>query len=314
MHVVVASVQTLHSRLTRRSAEYEFLKEFKLVVFDEAHRSISPTSTSVMREIGLTYRQGQEEPRLLGLTATPYRGHDEAETRWLARRYGENRLDRGAFGSDDPQEVIRELQDGGVLARADHELIEGGIFELSDSDWEEMRKFVPESEQGGAWRGWLPQSVEDRIAANTERTRHIIEAYEKHIKPDWPTLIFATSVEHAQTLAALLNRSGIAARPVSGKTEPATRRRVVEEFRSGEIQALVNYAVFREGFDAPKTRAIIVARPVYSPNLYFQMIGRGLRGPMNGGDERCLILNVRDNIEGFGEALAFSDLDWLWDN
>ncbi|MCQ3811302.1 MAG: DEAD/DEAH box helicase [Acidimicrobiia bacterium] len=314
LHVVVASVQTLHSRLTSRSEEYGFLKNFKLVVFDEAHRSISPTSTSVMREIGLTYRQGEEEPRLLGLTATPYRGHDEAETRWLARRYGENRLDRGAFRSDNPQAVIRELQDGGVLARADHELIEGGTFELSDGDWEEMRKFAPETEQGGSWSGWLPHGVEDRIAANTDRTRHIIEAYEEHIEPDWPTLIFATSVEHAQTLAALLNRSGITARPVSGTTEPAIRRRVVEEFRSGEIKALVNYAVFREGFDAPKTRAIIVARPVYSPNLYFQMIGRGLRGPKNGGDERCLILNVRDNIEGFGEALAFSDLDWLWDN
>ena len=36
--------------------------------------------------------------------------------------------------------------------------------------------------------------------------------------------------------------------------------------------------MFREGFDAPKTRAIIVARPVFSPNAYFQMIGRGLRG------------------------------------
>ena len=82
--------------------------------------------------------------------------------------------------------------------------------------------------------------------------------------------------------------------------------------RGGEIQALVNYAVFREGFDAPRTRAIIVARPVYSPNLYFQMIGRGLRGPKNGGNDRCLILNVYDNIENFGRRLAFSDLDWLW--
>lgn len=314
LHVVVASVQTLYSQLGRRSEKLEFLKNFKLVVFDEAHRSIARSYTSVLSEIGLSYRARQDEPFLLGLTATPYRGHDEAETRWLARRYGENRLDRGAFRSDDPQEVIRELQNDEVLARADHELIEGGTFELSDSDWEEIRKFVPEPEQGGPWRGWLPPSVEDRIAANTERTRHIIEAYEKHIEPDWSTLIFATSVEHAQTLAALLNRNGITARPVSGSTEPATRRRVVEEFRSGEIQALVNYAVFREGFDAPKTRAIIVARPVYSPNLYFQMIGRGLRGPKNGGDDRCLILNVRDNIEGFGDALAFSDLDWLWDN
>ena len=75
---------------------------------------------------------------------------------------------------------------------------------------------------------------------------------------------------------------------------------------------LVNYGVFREGFDAPRTRVIVVARPVYSPNLYFQMIGRGLRGPKNGGTDRCLIVNVQDNIDNFERKLAFSDLDWLW--
>ena len=144
------------------------------------------------------------------------------------------------------------------------------------------------------------------------RTRHIIEAYEKHIQSDWPALIFATSVEHAQTVAALLNRRGIPSRAVSGATETATRRRVVEEFRCGKLKALVNYGVFHEGFDAPRTHAIIVARPVYSPNLYFQMIGRGLRGPKNGGGERCLILDVQDNIQSFDRALAFSELDWLW--
>ena len=99
---------------------------------------------------------------------------------------------------------------------------------------------------------------------------------------------------------------------MSAYTDRAVRRRIIEEFRSGEVNALVNYGIFREGFDAPKTRAIIVARPVYSPNLYFQMIGRGLRGEKNGGNDRCLILNVRDNIENFERRLAFSELDWLW--
>ena len=68
-------------------------------------------------------------------------------------------------------------------------------------------------------------------------------------------------------------------------------------------------------FDVAVTRipgSVIVARPVYSPNLYFQMIGRGLRGPKNGGNDRCLIVNVRDNIDNFDKALAFADLDWLW--
>lgn len=312
-HVVVATIQTLHSRLSSRPAEFEFLKDFRLAVFDEAHRSLSPTYTSVMEDIGLTYRRREDEPFLIGLTATPYRGHDEAETTRLVRRYGSTRLDAGAFANDDPEMVVKELQGMGVLAQADHEVIEGGTFQLRPEEWEEISRFVRGPERRELLLAWLPQSVEDRIAHSVQRTRRILEAYDKYVEPNWPTLIFATSVEHAQTLAALLNRQGIAARAVSGTTEPATRRRVVEGFRSGEIKVLVNYGVFREGFDAPKTRAIIVARPVYSPNLYFQMIGRGLRGPLNGGDDRCLILNVRDNIEGFGEALAFSELDWLWD-
>ncbi|MDE0162718.1 MAG: DEAD/DEAH box helicase [Acidimicrobiaceae bacterium] len=312
LHVVVATIQTAHSKLS--SPGYDFLKGFSLVVFDEAHRSIAPTSTTVFGELGLTFRTRHDEPFLLGLTATPYRGHDEAETARLVNRYGGNRLDAGAFSNDDPQAVIEELQRSEVLARADHELIDGATIELTADERSQMRRFTrgeaaPDATPSAAW---LPQSAEDRIARDAERTKRIIDAFDAHIEPDWPTLVFATSVEHAKTVSALLNRNGITARAVSGETDHATRRRVVKQFRSGEIKALVNYAVFREGFDAPRTRAIVVARPVYSPNLYFQMIGRGLRGPKNGGNHRCLILNVRDNIENFDQALAFSELDWLW--
>ena len=311
LHVIVATIQTLKAKLSNQRGEYEFLADFELVVFDEAHRSIAPTFTSVMQDIGLTRFQRADEPFLLGLTATPYRGQDEAETARLVNRYGSKRLDSGAFPSDDPQAVIQELQRMGVLAQADHEIIEGETFSsdtFSSLEWEQ----ILEELERAVLLPWLPQSVEDRIAQSSERTKRIIEAYQTHIDPQWPTLIFATSVEHAKTVAALLNARGIKSRAVSGATEASTRRRVVEEFRNGGIQALVNYGVFREGFDAPKTRAIIVARPVYSPNLYFQMIGRGLRGVRNGGDDRCLILNVRDNIANFQRALAFSDLDWLW--
>lgn len=311
-HVIVATLQTLNAKFPNRRDEYAFLADFKLVVFDEAHRSVAPTATSVMQEIGLTRWQKNDEPFLLGLTATPYRGHNEEETAWLANRYGRKRLDSGAFPSDDPQKVIKELQGRKVLAQADHETIDGGTFRLHEEEIEGMLKFVRRSGAMQHMRAWLPTSVENRIASDSERTKRIVQAYEAHIEQDWPTLIFATSVEHAQTVAALLNRKGIISRAVSSGTETATRRRVVEEFRRGDIKALVNYGVFREGFDAPKTRAIIVARPVYSPNLYFQMIGRGLRGSRNGGGDRCLILNVRDNFENFDRALAFSDLEWLW--
>ena len=94
------------------------------------------------------------------------------ETRWLANRYGSNRLDAGAFESDDAQDVIQELQSKGVLAQADHETIEGETFSLDD-----ILEGSPDSDE---WRQelkkwlalpWLPQSVEDRIAQSAGRTK-----------------------------------------------------------------------------------------------------------------------------------------------
>ena len=306
-NVVVATIQTLNAKLSKRIREHSFLNDVNLVVFDEAHRSVAPTYTTVMQELGLTRWRRAQEPFLIGLTATPYRGHDEAETARLVSRYGHNRLDVGAFVSNEPSQVVNELQDMRVLAHASHETIDGGDFRLNSDELERMMAM--------AFPAWLPKSMEDRIAGDVERTKRIIDAYMSFVydvNRDWPTLIFATSVEHAQTVAALLNSAGVTSRAVSGTTETAIRRSVVEEFRAGKVNVLVNYSVFREGFDAPKTRVIIVARPVYSPNLYFQMIGRGLRGPKNGGNEECLIINTHDNIENFNKELAFSELDWLW--
>ena len=303
LHVIVASIQTLYSRIAAQPEAYEFLQDCKLIVFDEAHRSVAPSFTSVMEELGLTRYRRSTEPILIGLTATPYRGYDEAETKRLVNRYSGNRLDAGTFAKDNPEHVVNELQKIGVLARTDHATIEGGHFLLSDDELRQSRA-TP----------WLPQTVEGRIARDSVRTRRIMDAFENHIHPDWSTLVFATSVEHAQTVSALLNAKNVKSRAVSGWTETSVRRRVVEQFRQGEIKALVNYGVFREGFDAPNTRAILVARPVYSPNLYFQMIGRGLRGVRNGGNDRCLVLNVSDNIDNFERKQAFSELDWLWDH
>ena len=310
-HVVVATIQTLRAKLVDSPADKRFVQDIKrdtaLVVFDEAHRSVAPSYTSVMGEIGLTRRKKEDEPYLLGLTATPYRGRDEKETAWLAGRFGRNRLDSGVFRSNEAPEAVRELQDMGVLARAEHRSIDGvSGFSLTEHELVELKHL---------WHaGWLPRGVEERIARDERRTQRIIEAYKKHVDSAWSTLIFATSVAHAQTIAALLNRENVVARSVYADTDPATRRRIVDQFRDGEIKVLVNYRVFAEGFDAPNTRVIMVARPIYSPNLYFQMIGRGLRGPKNGGNQRSLIINVRDNIQNFERQLAFSELDWLWDH
>ena len=309
-HVIVASIQTLNARLGHENPDYAFIDRIGLTVLDEAHHAVAPTYLRLMNNLGLGSRTDYDGPLLLGMTATPYRGRNEDETRQLVRRFSVNRLDRVGFGEnvgDDPEEVIRYLQSPSmrVLARAKHVVIDGGDLDLTPEE-RSQTEGVP----------WLPRSAEDRLAENNERTEQILVAYEEKVARQagrWPTLIFATSVDHAKTISAELCRRGIHSRSVDGETERGTRRKIVEDYRNGEIKVLVNYGVFREGFDAPQTRCIIVARPVFAPNAYFQMIGRGLRGPANGGNDECLIIDVEDNILNFKQKLAFTELDDFWD-
>jgi hypothetical protein len=42
------------------------------------------------------------------------------------------------------------------------------------------------------------------------------------------------------------------------------------------------------------------------------MVGRGLRGPANGGTEECLVVNMVDTFTQFDRALAYTEFDYLW--
>ena len=89
---------------------------------------------------------------------------------------------------------------------------------------------------------------------------------------------------------------GIRARVVSSETDLFARREAVAAFKRGEVRVMCNAAVFTTGFDAPGVEMILISRPVFSPVQFMQMVGRGLRGPKNGGTPQCRVVTVRDNI------------------
>ena len=75
---------------------------------------------------------------------------------------------------------------------------------------------------------------------------------------------------------------------------------------------LTNYGVLTTGFDAPKVEAIYITRPCFSKNVYLQMIGRGLRGPANGGTEKCLIVDIKDNFEKMNITHIYNEMGEWW--
>ncbi|MFF1438312.1 DEAD/DEAH box helicase [Streptomyces sp. NPDC058295] len=292
-HLVVATDAKLERCLG--TEQYEWLLEASLVIVDEAHTAISPRYTDILGKLGLT--QYETRRHLLGLTATPYRNTNEEETKRLAGRFGRRRLDEGVFPSGEP---YRDLQEWGMLAQVEHRTLEGGSIELTRDEKMQAERMA-----------MLSRSAEQRLAEDHARSRRIVDEV-AGLPGDWPTLLFATSVDHANYLAALLNDRGVSAAAVDSTTSTQDRRRRIEDFRAGRIRVLANYGVLTQGFDAPATRVVVVARPVYSTNVYQQMIGRGLRGKRNGGKESCLILNVSDNIANFDTQLAFTQFEHLW--
>ncbi|GAA2199970.1 sacsin N-terminal ATP-binding-like domain-containing protein [Sinomonas flava] len=300
--LIIATIAKVGSIAKRDDASYTWLQTPSVVVIDEAHTSVATSYTSVLEWLGRSTRGRRLEDRrpLIGLTATPFRGNSAYETERLANRYDNNRLDRGAFRNDD--DSYGELQSMGVLAAVRHALIDGSEVRLSDDELTRIAEF------GG---GRLPSEVENRLGERLDRTRRIVD----HIASqpdDWTMLVFTPSVENARIVAALLSHRGISAVSVSADTDAAARRYYVEEFKAGRIRVITNYNILAQGFDAPKVRAVYVARPTFSPNVYQQMIGRGLRGPKNGGLDEVLIVNVNDNFVNYGEQLAFTEFEYLW--
>lgn len=294
-HLVVATEDKLTNCLT--TPEYAWLRSPALVIVDEAHGSLTPQYTDIMKTLGLTY--SITERPLIGLTATPFRNTNVEETRRLAERYGKKRLDEGVFDGD-PYEVLQSL---GMLARVEHRVLPGTEITLNASELAEM--------QGFRGARSLPTTVEEQLARNLERNRLLVDEVAA-LPEDWPVLLFAVSVDHARLLTAKFRDRGISSVAIDGTTPTADRKARIEDFRDGKIRVLTNYGVLAQGFDAPATRAVVVARPTYSTNVYQQMIGRGLRGPKNGGTDVCLILNVEDNVTNYGEELAFTGFEYLW--
>src|SRR5262249_4163797 len=113
-------------------------------------------------------------------------------------------------------------------------------------------------------------------------------------------LWFCASVAHAKKTAGVLGRySTGGVQFLSGDTPREARRRLVDAYKTGQIQHLVNCALFLEGFDAPGTYAIVMGRPTKSVALYMQVLGRGTR-PLPG------IVDGLERAEDRRTAIAMS--------
>lgn len=205
--------------------------EFDTIITDECHHGAAQTYKKIYQYF---------TPRLhLGFTATPSRGD-------------------GARLDDVYEDIIfdRDLKWG----------IQQGY--LSDIHCLRANIGYDLSKVARKMGDYAVGELED--AMNVEaHNKAIAEAYYKHAKGQ--TLIFATSVKHAQDIAKEID----GAVAVTGDTKD--RSDIIRQFTNREIPVLVNCMIFTEGTDIPLVETVIIARPTQNSSLYTQMVGRGLR-------------------------------------
>lgn len=113
-------------------------------------------------------------------------------------------------------------------------------------------------------------------------------------------------------MAFLLRQRGIEAAFISGNTRDVTRRKIIGDFKAGQIQVLCNCEVLTTGFDAPKVTHVVLARPTVSQVLYEQMVGRGLRGEKFGGTATCQVVDLEDHYKSERPELGYKRFRVLW--
>lgn len=282
--VIIASIQTLSSRMVDTGLAWA--SDPALLVIDECHHALTPSYTGALRWLNPGVEAEGREPPIIGLSATPFRGRNDEESAQLARRFD------GRLIPSNQETLFDRLQGMGVLARFTYDRLEidTGFTFTQEEQWK-ISKF-----------GKVPDTALERLGEIGERNDMIVDAI--CAAPEKSALVFATSVAHGRRLAAQLNLRGVRAAAVSGETDRNSRRWFIAGFRRGDIRVLCNHSALTTGFDAPATDLIVIARPVFSPALYMQMAGRGLRGPANGGKEHCRILTVQDNLDEYTDRLA----------
>ena len=265
------------------------------VIFDEAHQAVARTYRFVTEQLVAF------QPPLLGLTATPGRSlHLRGQDYDLSEMFHESKVTIDPQGHESP--IVYLIRQGYL---AEPEFIPVTV---------EMNTTVPDPLES------LDYGTEDlqKVGRDEVWNEKVVELSMKALRRHPRVMVFCPSVQCAEESASVLSSRGFRVWSIVAGTAEEERRKAITAFRSDatECMAILNYGVLTAGFDAPRTRCVIVARPTTSLVLYSQMVGRAMRGPRSGGNRRCQIFTVVDtSLPGFGSVVeAFSNWEELWLN
>lgn len=233
----------------------------------------------------LKFIEALQPKKLIGLTATPYRLHSNS--------YGSQMKVLNRTRPKIYKDIIHVTQSDDLVKQG-HLRQPEFIVSGTDMDLLKVNSTGAEYDQGSIEFYFKRTDMVSRIgdAAKDALSRGLM-----HL------LVFVTSLEQADLVVDELNRLGISAGSVSSKSTKGERESALRQFRSGQIQAMVNVGVLLLGYDFPRLDCIICARPTMSLALHYQLIGRCVRPHLE--KKEVVVYDLVRNFDKFGNPLDF---------
>jgi len=245
------------------------LGKFDILIIDEAHHSTAKTYMSLIRSV--------RAKKVIGFTATPKR-----------------------------------TDNVGLNAVYKNMVYKKNLIEMVNEKWlcqlKAMRIYVKWEKNVKERNGDFDNKDLAHEMSHEINNQQIAETIKKFAKKRKKIIVFAVNVAHAKLLSEYIRKStGRKTEFIYGNMGKDKRREIINDFRNGKIEILVNCMILTEGFDEPGIDCVVMARPTRSEILYQQMIGRGTR--LNKGKKNLLIIDVVGNTEQYPiKQITINDL------
>ncbi|MEH1994459.1 DEAD/DEAH box helicase family protein [Nostoc sp.] len=257
------------------------------VVVDEAHHSPAYGCKNLLigeKDSALGLRGLLPGLHLLGLTATPTH-NDKARRSWLLKIF-----EHGIIYEAKKDILILQK----VLAKPKYIKVSTHIkMEVDDEVYDKLVKQHQD----------LPEKIIEILATDKHRNNFIVDTYVSNKKSYGKTIIFADRWFQCVYIKEKLLEKGIKVDAIyshidadPGSAEARNKRtqtdnqRILDEFKNGELDVLINVRMLTQGVDVPSVQTVFITRQTTSSILMTQMIGRALRGEKVGGSSEANIV------------------------
>jgi ribonuclease E len=213
---------------------------FSLVICDEVHGALGPTTSSAVKAL--------EDVTIVGMTAT---GEllDKSVQELFPRQLSSFSLRKATqLGVISPLRALR------VPPAFDLDTLQGVARRGGDYDQAALAELL-----------------------NRDPFNHAAARLYRDMFAHLPGVIYAAGIEHSQALASALLAVGVGAVAVSGKTSGAVLSKVLSDYNDGKIRVIVNANLLAEGWNSPRATVCMHLAPTASRRVYQQRVGRVTR-------------------------------------